>query len=167
MAPRRDPSAVKWWYLLAVARSRSGQTKLALEALDQVLSLDPDYAPAYRRRGNLLLESGDLDAAEATFLRALEPRPRGRQTTPESQVRALEKEVSRLSRELARTRSLVRVAHRTIGITTPAAPTTKRGSKRTTKADAKPARRRRGVARGEKVAKALVVSPPSDAAEEA
>jgi len=103
------------------------------------------------------------------FLGALEPRPRGRQKTPESQVRALEKEVSRLSRELARTRSLVRVAHRTIGITTPAASTPKRGSKRTTeaKADAKPARRRRGVARGEKVAKALVVSPPSDAAEEA
>jgi hypothetical protein len=103
------------------------------------------------------------------FLGALEPRPRGRQKTPQSQVRALEKEVSRLSRELARTRSLVRVAHRTIGITTPAASTTKRGSTRSTKAkaDAKPARRRRGVARGEKVAKALAVPPPSDAGEEA
>jgi hypothetical protein len=102
------------------------------------------------------------------FLGALEPRPRGRQKTPQSQVRALEKEVSRLSRELARTRSLVRVAHRTIGITTPAASTPKRGSKRTTKTDAKPARRRRGVARGEKVARALAVSPPpNDAGEEA
>jgi len=100
------------------------------------------------------------------FLAALEPRPRGRQKTAESKIRDLERENARLARELARTRSLVRVAHRTIGIKTPAASTPKtspRGSKKA-KAEKKPARRRRGRARGEKVARALRPEPSSDAA---
>ena len=47
---------------------------------------------------------------------ALEPRPRGKRVRPEDRVREIERENSRLGRELARTKALVRIAERTIGI---------------------------------------------------
>ena len=49
---------------------------------------------------------------------ALEPRPRGRQKTPQDEIRALEKETKRLERELTRAQTLVRAAQRTIGLPT-------------------------------------------------
>ena len=67
---------------------------------------------------------------------ALEPRPRGKRKSAEDDLRELQRENKKLERELARSRALVRVAERTIGI--PAA-----GTKPKTGPDGKRRRRRR------------------------
>lgn len=93
---------------------------------------------------------------------ALEPRPKGRQTTPEDQIAELEREKRRLEQEVSRHQALVRAAHRSLGV--PALPTAKKGSrlrgKRTDKTKAP--RRRRTVKRGAKVIARLrrVSEPP-------
>jgi hypothetical protein len=50
---------------------------------------------------------------------SLEPRPKGRTLTPARQVEQLTKEKERLERELARSQSLLRAAHRSIGLSAP------------------------------------------------
>jgi hypothetical protein len=79
---------------------------------------------------------------------ALEPRPRGKKRRPEDEVRAMRRETQRLERELMRTRALVRVAERTIGI--PAG-----GAKSKTGADGKKKRRPRRAERAGRAIAAL------------
>jgi hypothetical protein len=50
------------------------------------------------------------------MLQALEPLPRGRKTGPEAEMAKLQTENQRLSREVTRLTSLVRVARRSLGI---------------------------------------------------
>jgi hypothetical protein len=76
---------------------------------------------------------------------ALEPRPKGKRPRPEDRLRELEKEKGRLERDLARTRALVRVAERTIGI--PAG-----GAKSKVGANGKKKRRRRAERAGRAIA---------------
>jgi len=47
---------------------------------------------------------------------ALEPRPRGRTRSFEAEVETLKRDIARLNRELARSQSLLRSAHRTLGL---------------------------------------------------
>ena len=47
---------------------------------------------------------------------ALEPRPRGKRRSTEDEIHEVRRENKKLERELARTRALVRLAERTIGI---------------------------------------------------
>lgn len=63
------------------------------------------------------LEQRVLDA----IVRACEPRPRGKVRSPQRQVEQLQQQVTRLQQECARQQALVRAAHRTIGLTPPAA----------------------------------------------
>ena len=63
------------------------------------------------------LEQRVLDA----IVRACEPRPRGKVRSPQRQVEQLQRQVKRLEQECARQQTLVRAAHRTIGLTPPAA----------------------------------------------
>jgi hypothetical protein len=61
--------------------------------------------------------------AVQAVLVACEPRPLGRQQTPESALAALRRECEQLRRDCARQQALVRAAQRTIGLTAaPAAP---------------------------------------------
>ncbi|MBI2919887.1 MAG: hypothetical protein HYY18_02250 [Planctomycetes bacterium] len=73
------------------------------------------------------------------FVEACEPRPKGRQRRPESQVAQLERELERLGRENARLSALVRVARRAVGLSE--APEKKR------EPGGKPRRRRKATAR--------------------
>jgi hypothetical protein len=66
---------------------------------------------------------------------ACEPRPKGRQVSPDKQATALAQENARLRRELGRQQALVRAGQRVIGLAAPAAAPTKPGGK-------KPRRRR-------------------------
>jgi hypothetical protein len=50
------------------------------------------------------------------LITALEPRPKGRQRRPEDEIAELEKDRSRLQRELNRTQALVRASQRAMGI---------------------------------------------------
>jgi len=74
------------------------------------------------------------------MLRALEPLPRGRKTGPEADLAKLKTENERLSREVTRLQSLVRVAQRSLGISV--------AVKKEVKA---PSRRRKPSHRGKKV----------------
>ncbi|MGH9317250.1 MAG: hypothetical protein ACRD1P_09095 [Thermoanaerobaculia bacterium] len=76
---------------------------------------------------------------------SLEPRPRGKKRSAEDEVREVRREKQRLERELMRTRALVRVAERTIGI--PAA-----GAKSKIAADGKKKLRRRPERAGRAIA---------------
>jgi hypothetical protein len=61
------------------------------------------------------LESRALEG----MVQALEPRSRGRQKTPEAEVKELTKDNQRLRRELTRVQALVRAAHRSLGLRDP------------------------------------------------
>ena len=88
---------------------------------------------------------------------ALEPRPRGRQQSPQAAVTRLEREKARLQRELQRAQALVRSAQRTIGL-----PPVRQGGK--LGADGKKARRtRRAMIRAGKVADLLRETPATEA----
>jgi hypothetical protein len=71
------------------------------------------------------LESRALDG----LLAACEPRPRGRQTSVESELASARKDVDRLKRELTRYQSLVRLTQRTVGVPPPPVKETKRKRK--------------------------------------
>jgi hypothetical protein len=51
---------------------------------------------------------------------ACEPKPSGKQPTPETRIAALEKELQQARHECARQQALVRAAQRTVGLTLPA-----------------------------------------------
>jgi hypothetical protein len=88
---------------------------------------------------------------------ALEPRPRGRQHSPQAALNRLERDKARLERELTRAQALVRSAQRTIGLR-PVRQSGKLG------ADGKKARRtRRAMVRAEKAVEALRQAPIADA----
>jgi len=81
---------------------------------------------------------------------ACEPKPLGKQPTPETQIAALEKELQKARHECARQQALVRAAQRTVGLTLPA--------RRPGKQKAEPAkkgRRRRPTVRALRAAKTL------------
>ena len=82
---------------------------------------------------------------------ALQPRPRGKRPRVEDRLREIERDKARLERELARTKALVRIAERTIGIPAVAA----HG-----KSGAKGKRRRRTSERGKKAVVALRAPAP-------
>jgi hypothetical protein len=84
---------------------------------------------------------------------ACEPKPLGKQPTPQTRIAALEKDLERARHECARQQALVRAAHRTVGLSL----LTKRSGKR--KTEAAPAagkrRRRRPTVRALRAAKTL------------
>jgi len=65
---------------------------------------------------------------------ALEPRPKGRQRSAAGELVALQKEKTRLERELGRTRALVRATQRTMGIVSKALPKGRRRRRPTVRA---------------------------------
>jgi len=68
-----------------------------------------------------------------------EPKPLGKQPTPETRIAALEKELQQVRHQCDRQQALVRVAQRTMGLSLPAA----RSGKQKADADRAPAKRRR------------------------
>jgi tetratricopeptide (TPR) repeat protein len=68
------------FYHLSKVAERNGAALPSLEAIENCVGLDPDYGPAQARLGRLLMESGELERAQAAFEAAmrLDPRsPRG------------------------------------------------------------------------------------------
>jgi tetratricopeptide (TPR) repeat protein len=71
VATRLAPREPRWTYRLALVTSRLGEPEAAWSALARTNELAPEYAPAWSRRGDWLLDRGDPDGAEAAFGRAL------------------------------------------------------------------------------------------------
>jgi hypothetical protein len=81
---------------------------------------------------------------------ACEPKPLGKQPTPETRIAALEKELQQARHECARQQALVRAAQRTVGLTLPA---TRPGKQKAE--PAKKGRQRRPTVRALRAAKTL------------
>lgn len=70
-----DGERARWWYRLGMTRENNGDIRGGLTALAEVQRLAPEYGPAHSRRGDWLLELGELELAAASFesARALDP----------------------------------------------------------------------------------------------
>jgi hypothetical protein len=91
------------------------------------------------------------------LVEACEAQPRGRVRNPDKELLTLKRQHERLQRELARQQSLVRMAERTLGLTSPVAPPPA--------ADGKKRRRRKPTVRALAAARHLKEqSPPTPAA---
>jgi hypothetical protein len=105
-----------------------------------------------------------LEARALTVLvSAMEPRPRGRQKTAESELAKLKAEIQRLRREVARHQALYRTAQRSLGIAFAKPPEPQKNP-------APGSRRKRGPrkkARGQAVAAVLLGGAPPPGAREA
>lgn len=94
---------------------------------------------------------------------ALEPRPRGRQNTPERAIAQLSKEKARLERDLLRSQALVRAAQRSVGIRVPGpSGRKKKADSENGRGKSKGKRKRKPVARGRKVIDLLREQAASD-----
>jgi hypothetical protein len=82
---------------------------------------------------------------------ACEPKPLGKQPTPQTRIAALEKELQQARHECARQQALVRAAQRTVGLSLPAG----RSGKQKTEPAAGKRRRRRPTVRALRAAKTL------------
>jgi len=66
-----NPGNFRAWFLLAQIQAKD-EPKSSLEALDKVLSIQPNFAPAYRDRGLLLVREGTYRSAAEDLERAVE-----------------------------------------------------------------------------------------------
>lgn len=74
-ARRLDPDKPDWSYYSAFLLEDLGETRRAIELLEEVLRIEPDDPAALLRLGNLYLDADRPDAAGARFRRALELDP--------------------------------------------------------------------------------------------
>ncbi|HMN95985.1 MAG TPA: tetratricopeptide repeat protein [Phycisphaerales bacterium] len=70
-----DADAPRPRYHLALIADHAGEIERAMEAMEAALARAPRYAPGFVRLGEWHLERDDLDAAQASFERALELEP--------------------------------------------------------------------------------------------
>jgi hypothetical protein len=99
------------------------------------------------------------------LVRSLEPRPKGKQQSPEVALRESRQEVARLAREVARTQALLRVSQRTLGLKPGRAPE-KRSKLGTSSSKSKVRRRRRTVRRAAQAIARLRSTASGDAPRE-
>ena len=66
-----NPGNFRAWFLLAQIQAKD-EPKSSVEALDKVLSIQSNFAPAYRDRGLLLVREGNYASAAEDLVRALE-----------------------------------------------------------------------------------------------
>jgi tetratricopeptide (TPR) repeat protein len=62
-----DPDDARWWYGLGAECQAMGLSGPAIEALEHAGRLDQEYPTTYARLGELYLEAGELDKAEASY----------------------------------------------------------------------------------------------------
>jgi hypothetical protein len=108
--PRKQPMGAK-----AVRGSEAARRQAAL--LLEVWSGVRTTQAAAEAMGVAVTRFYQLEArALQLIVSAMEPRPRGRQRTPESELGGLKAEKQRLQREVARYQSLYRTAQRALGV---------------------------------------------------
>lgn len=74
-ALRLQPDRFDWSYQLALLELGVADTDAALAQLDRAIALNKDYPAAWIRRGDLHLNRGEIDAAEADYQQALKLAP--------------------------------------------------------------------------------------------
>ena len=63
----REPNDPFLLYGIALEHKKSGDVKAAIEHLDRVIAIDPNYFYAYYQRGLAFEAAGDLDAAKRSY----------------------------------------------------------------------------------------------------
>jgi Tfp pilus assembly protein PilF len=63
----RQPTDTFLLYGIALEHKKLGDARVALEYLDRVLKLDPNYCYAYHQKGLVHESQGDLDAAKQAY----------------------------------------------------------------------------------------------------
>jgi tetratricopeptide (TPR) repeat protein len=71
VAAKLEPRQPKWPYREAVTRAQLGDPAGARAAIERSLAIEDEYAPSHARRGNYLLELGELAEAEVAFRAAV------------------------------------------------------------------------------------------------
>lgn len=66
-AVRLEPNEFAWRYYMALSERQTGQLEPALATITDALRIRPDYAPAIRERGELLLKLGRFPEASAVL----------------------------------------------------------------------------------------------------
>lgn len=99
------------------------------------------------------------------LIAALEPRPKGRQRTAESELEQLRQDKDRLSRELTRNQALLRAAQRSLGLPKARSSEPKRRKLAGKHGPAKKGKRRTRTVRAKKAIAALRQAEPEAAAE--
>ena len=154
--PRQQPMGAK-----AVRGSDAARRQAAL--LLEVWSGVRTAQAASEAMGVAVTRFYQLEArALQLIVSAMEPRPRGRQRTPESEITKLKAERQRLMRDVERFQSLYRVSQRAIGIAVAKTPSKKDASQ----PGGKRRRRPRKKARGQAVAAVLLRNVAPEAARE-
>ncbi len=93
------------------------KSRQQVAAILEALSGESGVTEASEKLGISLSRYYQLEArALQGMLNALEPRPRGIQKTPEREIKALQAEKRQLTLDLRRHQSLLRAAHRTLGL---------------------------------------------------
>ena len=75
-----DPDDAFLNYALAKELLTAGETTAALAAFDRVITLHPDYVPAYFQKGQALAETGEIEAARAVLTDGITVAERTRDT---------------------------------------------------------------------------------------
>ena len=65
-----DPGEFAWPYFRALLLGRSGDVPAALTSVEQAITIDQDYVPAWLWQGKWLMDIGDEDNAEIAYRRA-------------------------------------------------------------------------------------------------
>jgi len=141
------------------AASRSAKKTAAV--MLEVLSGQRDTTSASEALGIAMSRYYVLEArAVAGLVKALEPRPKGKQNSPEVALREARAEVVQLQRDVARGQALLRVSQRSLGVKV-SSKKPRKGSKlgASTKSGTKKKRRRRTVRRAAQVIARLRSEP--------
>ncbi|MBA3312622.1 MAG: tetratricopeptide repeat protein [Planctomycetota bacterium] len=67
-----DPDDTFLNYALAKELVGAGDVEAGIAAFDRVLSLDPDYVPAYFQKAQTLASEGDVEAARDVLVRGID-----------------------------------------------------------------------------------------------
>jgi len=70
--PGNDPNAVMIWYGLANEYTKLGQWPEAIDALRQVIHINPDYTAAYQMLGSALKATGAHQEARQIWTQGIE-----------------------------------------------------------------------------------------------
>lgn len=70
-----EPANARWPYLVAEVQRRNDDAAAAAESMEAVVALDPTYAPAWIRLGDLMREQQNLQRAEECYVQAVTNEP--------------------------------------------------------------------------------------------
>jgi hypothetical protein len=162
--PRRRVAKLRPYRSPAVPPTGSVMAKRTAAVVLEVLSGGRSTTEAGEALGIALNRYYVLEARGIQGLvRALEPRPKGKQKTVEVSLREARAEVRRLQHEVARLQALLRTSQRTLGIKA-VRPTGKRSKLETSTGQKKVTRRRRTVRRAAQMIERLRTPSAADAA---